>query len=138
LLLWCFRKKRPCSKIVLGLSVLLGFLIVLLCILSIIYMVRINDTTTTTTESNNNNNDGFPNNNNTSTSVGTTFPPTTDDHPYWSLLDFPDYTKTALLDPESPQSLAYDWLMNDPYLESYNSSNNTIRRLKQRFALATF
>jgi Leucine-rich repeat (LRR) protein len=44
----------------------------------------------------------------------------------------PGETKTSLADPNSPQSFAFQWLMEDPMLAMYNGD-----RILQRFALAT-
>jgi len=51
------------------------------------------------------------------------------------LLDIlPNYTMVAIQDsPFSPQSQAYQWMLEDPYLQNY-----TQHRLRQRFALVTF
>jgi hypothetical protein len=45
----------------------------------------------------------------------------------------PDYTVTSLEDPDSPQSQAYEWLLQDPALDTYSDW-----RILQRFALAAF
>lgn len=46
----------------------------------------------------------------------------------------PDHTITRIRsDPESPQALAFEWMLADPNLTSYSSA-----RLIQRFALVTF
>lgn len=46
--------------------------------------------------------------------------------------NLPEYTLEALRDPSSPQSIAHDWVANDPSLATY-----TNKRRVQRFALAT-
>ncbi|CAB9522273.1 Leucine Rich Repeat [Seminavis robusta] len=53
-------------------------------------------------------------------------------------LHFPDYTLEALENPTSPQSKAYEWLINN--INNKSSTQNILPkwRLKQRFALATF
>lgn len=49
----------------------------------------------------------------------------------------PNYTLEAIVgSPEGPQALAYDWLVNDPFLFAGNYTNADWR-LVQRFALAT-
>ena len=50
-----------------------------------------------------------------------------------AIVGFPDYSQPALEDPESPQSLARDWLLGDPNLSTYEDW-----RQLQRFALGTF
>ena len=56
--------------------------------------------------------------------------------PYFSISDFvatlPVYSRRALLDPESPQSLSLRWLQDDALAGSYGLARQT-----QRFALAT-
>ena len=48
-------------------------------------------------------------------------------------LVLPDFTMAAITaSPDSPQALAYEWMLNDPYRSSY-----TDQRLYQRFALVT-
>jgi hypothetical protein len=49
------------------------------------------------------------------------------------MLQLPDYTKEALLNETSPQSLALEWLQGDSNLNTYSFT-----RKLQRFALATF
>lgn len=44
-----------------------------------------------------------------------------------------DTLQTIQMDPNSPQSIAFNWMVQDPHLDSYTSE-----RLLQRFALATF
>jgi Leucine-rich repeat (LRR) protein len=44
----------------------------------------------------------------------------------------PDYTLVALENPQSPQSMAWSWLQQDPSFDDYSSI-----RAQQRFALAT-
>jgi hypothetical protein len=50
----------------------------------------------------------------------------------WTLL-FQDSTQEALLESDSPQSLALEWVLADPNLVHYDD-----QRILQRFALATF
>jgi Leucine-rich repeat (LRR) protein len=69
------------------------------------------------------------------TTQAPTFPQVITDAPIQHLqtLPLPDYTLTAMEDPLSPQSRAYDWLMDDPLLTTYDEW-----RKLQRFALAAF
>ena len=57
--------------------------------------------------------------------------------PTWkgnSILELlPDFTKNAILEGDTPQRQAYDWLVEDPAWSSYSDT-----RLLQRFALATY
>jgi Leucine-rich repeat (LRR) protein len=65
--------------------------------------------------------------NSTATSfINTTAPTNTE-------LPLPAYTLEALKNPDSPQSLALDWLFQDPYYNFYSTS-----KLLQRYALVTF
>lgn len=60
--------------------------------------------------------------------------PTKDSNPVFALL--PVSTQSIILEDANktqPQSLAYEWLLDDPELQSYSSA-----RILQRFALATF
>lgn len=45
----------------------------------------------------------------------------------------PDYTLGAMEDPDSPQSLAYRFLVEDPSISTYSEE-----RIRQRFALVSF
>ena len=47
-------------------------------------------------------------------------------------VEWPPVTLAALDDPTSPQSQAYQWLLDDPKVSSYSE-----KRVKQRFSLAT-
>jgi len=47
--------------------------------------------------------------------------------------ELPDYTQEALIDPESPQSRAMDWMRKDPQVSEWPAF-----KVGQRFALATF
>jgi len=69
-------------------------------------------------------------------SNATTVVPATTMAPTPYLLDLPEYTVQVLdndKDGNSPQSLAYRWLQEDPYIDEYDNE-----RRQQRFALATF
>ncbi|CAB9501351.1 Leucine Rich Repeat [Seminavis robusta] len=48
------------------------------------------------------------------------------------MLQLPDFTKEALLDPDTPQSMALEWLQTNPDLGQYS-----FQRKLQRYAMAT-
>jgi Leucine-rich repeat (LRR) protein len=49
------------------------------------------------------------------------------------LIDFPPSTVEAIVDPTSPQAMAFQWMFTDPLVHTYDAE-----RQSQRFALATF
>ncbi|CAB9496367.1 Leucine Rich Repeat [Seminavis robusta] len=67
-------------------------------------------------------------------STSPSFMPTSQDtsflREFYSLL--PDYSTSAMQDPESPQFKSFQWLSLDPYLETYS-----LDQVTQRFALST-
>ena len=97
------------------------FVVVLVVVILVLVVVRSSSTTTT---------------GNKATTVGAN---TTDAYAEemeanktYVLSLFPNYTLEALEDTGSSQSLAYDWLLQDPFLMEYEDW-----RIRQRYALAT-